>query len=85
MRCHDGGGVSLGTAMDQNGVEIDIQEWNRRYAWRLRARCYGFRGEVADRLAFWWWVAEQRGETGQRIVLVHAAAAGWTFDSRTER
>jgi hypothetical protein len=74
-----------GTAMDQNRSEISIQEWDRRYAWRLRARAYGFQGEVADRLAFWRWVAEQRRETGQRTGLVGAAAAEWTLGSRTER
>jgi hypothetical protein len=71
--------------MDQNGIELDIQEWSRRYAWRLKARAYGFQGEVADRLAFWRWVAEQRRETGQRTGLVGAAAVGWTFGSRTAR
>jgi hypothetical protein len=71
--------------MDQTGSEISIQEWSRRYAWRLKARAYGFQGEVADRLAFWRWVAEQRRETGQRTGLVGTTVAVWTFGSRTER
>jgi len=70
--------------MDQHGSEISIQEWSRRYAWRLKARAYGFQGEVADRLAFWRWVAQQRRETGHRIVLVGTAAVGSTFDSPME-
>ena len=70
--------------MDQHGSEIDIQESRCRYAWRLKARAFGFQGEVADRLAFWRWVALQRRETGQRIVLVGTAAVGSTFDSPME-
>jgi hypothetical protein len=70
--------------MDQTGIEIDIQEWNRRRGWRLRARGYGFRSEVADRLAFWYWLAQQRGETKQRTLPERAASLAWTFGARVE-
>jgi hypothetical protein len=38
-----------------------------RLAWRLEALRAGFPPEVANRLAFWRWVAAQRGETENRV------------------
>ncbi len=39
-----------------------------RLAWRLEALRAGFTPEVANRLAFWRWLAAQRGENDQRVV-----------------
>jgi hypothetical protein len=39
-----------------------------RLAWRLEALRAGFTPEVANRLAFWRWLATERGETEQRAI-----------------
>jgi hypothetical protein len=38
-----------------------------RLAWRLEALRAGFSPEVANRLAFWRWMAVQRGEHEERV------------------
>ena len=46
-----------------------------RLAWRLEALRAGFSPEVANRLAFWRWLAAQRGETEQRAIKQTAASS----------
>jgi hypothetical protein len=53
-------------AMDGN------KQWCR-LAWRLEALRAGFSPEVANRLAFWRWMAVQRGEHEERVVMLDPA------------
>jgi hypothetical protein len=50
-------------------MELEPTEEMRRRLSRLRAACSGFSLEEAGRLAFWKWLAAERGETSQRGVL----------------
>ena len=53
--------------MSATAVVRPIDYWRRR-AWRLQAISAGFTPDEANALAFWRWLASQRGETGQRVV-----------------
>ena len=50
-------------------MELDPIEALRRRLSRLRAASWEFSPEQAGRLAFWKWLAAQRGETSQRGLL----------------
>jgi hypothetical protein len=58
--------------MMATGTMDGNKQWCR-LAWRLEALRAGFTPEVANRLAFWRWLAVQRGEHEQRIVLLNPA------------
>jgi hypothetical protein len=50
-------------------MDLHPDEAMRRRLGRLRAASWGFSLEEAGRLAFWKWLAAERGETSQRGVL----------------
>jgi hypothetical protein len=53
--------------MEPATVELDITESYRRRVWRLAAEALGFQERQANFLAFWYWLARQRGETKHRL------------------
>ena len=64
--------------MNPDGPELSGCQLHLRAAMNL-----GFSERQAKYLAFWHWLARQRGETKQRGVLDPAAASGWRFGRRT--
>ena len=50
-------------------MEQDQLESIRHRLWRLEARIGGFAEREAWHLAFWRWLASQRGETRNRTIL----------------
>jgi hypothetical protein len=53
---------------------------------RLRAASWGFSLEEAGRLAFWKWLAAQRGETSERGLLLHPQPSrfSWSYGLRVD-
>jgi hypothetical protein len=68
------GGVEL--AAGEGIMGQDQREKMQRQLWLLLARVCGFSGREARYLAFWRWLASQRGETRNRTVLAAGVAQG---------
>ncbi len=52
--------------MEQQTVERDSAETDLRRVWCQAAQALGFQERQAHSLAFWYWLARQRGETKVR-------------------
>jgi hypothetical protein len=69
------GGAGVDSSIARRGNRMMIaspatdgtKQWCR-LSWRLEALRAGFAPEVANRLAFWRWLAAQRGETEERTI-----------------
>jgi hypothetical protein len=62
-------------------MELDPIEALRRRLSRLRAASWEFSPEQAGRLAFWKWLAAQRGETSKRELQPHPQPARFSWSS----
>jgi hypothetical protein len=67
-------------------MDLDPIEEMRRYRSRLRATTHGFSLAEAGRLAFWKWLAAQRGETSTRGSPPHLQPAqlSWKYGLRVD-
>jgi hypothetical protein len=65
-------------------MDLHPDEAMRRRLSRLRAASWGFSLEAAGRLAFWKWLAGQRGETSARDLQPHPqpARCSWSYGLR---
>jgi hypothetical protein len=65
---------------------LDTEEELRRRLSRLRAASWGYSLEEAGRLAFWKWLAAQRGETSKRGLLLHPQPSrfSWSYGLRVD-
>ena len=66
-------------------MEQDQLESIRHRLWRLEARIGGFAEREGRYLAFWRWLASQRGETRHREVLAEGVARNsWQYGLRID-
>ena len=66
-------------------MEQDQLERMRHRLWRLEARIGGFAECEGRYLAFWRWLASQRGETRNRKVLTEGVARdSWKYGLRVD-
>ena len=63
-------------------MDQDELEFTRRKLYLRAARRLGVPERQAQFLAFWHWLARQRGETKARGTPEHAAASDWRFGKR---
>ena len=60
-------GWGMWSLLQEGILEQDQLEGIRHRLWRLEARIRGFGDREALYLAFWRWLASQRGETRNRV------------------
>jgi hypothetical protein len=60
-------------------MDLHPDEAMRRRLGRLRAASWGFSLEEAGRLAFWKWLAGQRGATSTRELQPHPQPDRWSW------
>jgi hypothetical protein len=63
----EGGGI-LSQSMAEGTVEQDDREERLRWVSRRVAKALGFSDREAASLAFWRWLARERGETKHRVI-----------------
>ena len=66
-------------------MDPDPAELARRQSWSVAARFLDFDTRQAARLAFWRWLARQRGETSRREPLERRLAVdSWKYGLRVD-
>jgi len=66
-------------------MELEPTEAMRRRLSRIRAASWGFSFEDGGRLAFWKWLAAQRGETNKRDLSPHQPSRfSWRYGLRMD-
>jgi hypothetical protein len=69
----------------ERSMEQDQLERERHQLWRLQARTWGFAEREGWYLAFWRWLASQRGETSNRKVQAEGVALdSWKYGLRVD-
>ena len=66
-------------------MDADPTELARRQSWSVAARFLDFDARQAARLAFWRWLASQRGETSRRAPLERRLVVdSWQYGLRVD-
>ena len=79
-------GLGMWSLLQAEGImEQDQLERERHQLWRLQARAWGFAEREGWYLAFWRWLASQRGETRNRTILAEGVARdSWKYGRRVD-